>query len=476
VPGSSPTLSLAPLRQALAGACGGMLAFLIMEPGERAVELNPELSHDLFHGVILLGLVFGGMVAALLAAADEAPSGSPLRMLARGALAGLLGALIGLAASIAANILYAILHLFAMVGGFGFQVIARTAGWALFGAGIGVAAGLLSRSQRRVLQGGIGGLIGGTLGGFLFDLVTVMTQSETATLSRLIGFTAVAACVGFATALVEELARSSWITFLTGAREGRQVILHRDVVLGRDELVDVPLFGDPSVAKRQAEILLTPTPTIRETSEIPLLRVNGQPVREAQLADGALVEIGRHRFHFHHRALAGAAVTGAPLPASATWSEPARPAAPPPPAPVWLGEPQPVPEPVYPSAPPPDGWPQPLSAEDGAGPVLHITGGPNAGAVVALHYDVCTLGRELDNTLPLADRRTSRYHAQIAYREEEGTWVLEDRGSTNGTLLNGLRVNRAALSPGDVIQLGDTTIAVEAPSVAAGSVDQTLMS
>jgi hypothetical protein len=453
-----------------------MLAFLIMEPGERAVELNPELNRDLVHGVLLLGLVFGGIVAALLAAADEAPSGSPVRMLTRGTFAGILGALIGLAASVAANILYAVLHLFALVGGLGFQIIARTAGWALFGAGIGVAAGLLSRSQRRVAQGCVGGLLGGTLGGFLFDLVTVMTQSETATLSRLIGFTAVAACVGFATALVEELARSSWITFLSGAREGRQVILHRDVILGRDELVDVPLFGDSSVAKRQAEISLTPSPYIRETAEIPLLRVNGHPVREAPLTDGSLVEIGRHRFHFHHRALAGAAVTGTPLPGNPSWGEPVRPPAPPPRAPVWLGEAPSAPEPAYPSAPPPAGWPEPVSAEDGAGPVLRIIGGPNAGTVVALHYDVCTLGRELDNTLPLADRRTSRYHAQIAYREEEETWVVEDRGSTNGTLLNGLRVTRAALSPGDVIQLGETVISVEAPPGVPEGADQTLMS
>jgi pSer/pThr/pTyr-binding forkhead associated (FHA) protein len=448
-----------------------MLAFLIMEPAQRAAELNPEGGSDLVHGVLLLGLVFGGIVAALLAAADEAPSGSPLRMFTRGTIAGLLGALIGLAASIAANILYAILHLFAMVGGLGFQIIARTAGWALFGAGIGIAAGLLSRSHRRVVQGCIGGLLGGSLGGFLFDLVALSTHSETATLSRLIGFTAVAACVGLATALVEELGRTAWITFLSGAREGRQVILHRDMVLGRDELVDIPLFGDPTVSKRQAEIVLTPSPYIRETSESPLLRVDGHPVREAQLADGSLIELGRHRFHFHHRALAGA--TGAPLPGGPTWSEPVRPASPPRPAPVWLGEAPP--EPAYATAPLPADWPQPLSATEGAGPVLRITAGPNAGTVIALHYDVCTLGRELDNTIPLADRRMSRYHAQITYREEEETWVLEDRGSTNGTVLNGLRITRAALAPGDVIQVGETLISVEAPSTHSGSADQTLM-
>lgn len=469
---SSPKLTLAPFRQALAGACGGMLAFLIMEPGERAQELNPELGANLFHGVILLGIVFGGIVAATLAAADEAPSGSPVRMLARGGMAALLGAVIGLMASITANILYGVLHLFALVGGLGFQIIARTAGWALFGVGVGAAAGLLSRSQRRALQGCLGGLIGGSLGGFLFDLIAVSSQSETATLSRLIGFTAVAACVGFATALVEELARTAWITFLTGSREGRQVILHRDVVLGRDELVDVPLFGDPAVGKRQAEITLAAAPVITETGETPLLRVNGQPVRQAPLVDGTLVEIGRHRFHFHHRALAEGAVTGAPLTGGSTWGEAVPPAPAPRPAPTWLGEGPPPTAPVY-TAPPPEDWPQPVSAEGGAGPVLRIVAGPNAGTVVALDYDACTLGRELDNTLPLADRRISRYHAQIGYREEEGTWVLEDRGSTNGTQLNGLRVNRAALAPGDVIQVGDTVISVEAPIAAAS--DATLM-
>jgi pSer/pThr/pTyr-binding forkhead associated (FHA) protein len=106
-----------------------------------------------------------------------------------------------------------------------------------------------------------------------------------------------------------------------------------------------------------------------------------------------------------------------------------------------------------------------VSAEEGYGPVLRIVGGPNAGTVVSLGYDSCTIGRELDNHLPLADGRTSRYHARIIFVEDEEAWVLEDLGSTNGTTLNGIRVNRAGLAPGDVIQLGDTSIAVEAPGV-----------
>ena len=466
--GSSGGLTIAPLRQALAGACGGLLTFIILEPSSRAADLAGQ--DDFFNGVVLLGLVFGGLVAGILTAADEMPSGRPLRMLLRGLLAAVVGAILGLIASFVGNILYAILMSIARLaqGGLGWAIVARGVGWGLFGAGAGVAAGMPYMAARRISQGTIGGLIGGLAGGFLFDLITVATQSTTATISRLVGFTAVAALVGLATALVQELARVAWLSFLTGAREGRQVILHRDVVLGRDELVDVPLFGDPSVGRRQAEIVLTPVPYIRETGEVPLLRVNGQPVREAPLGDGSLIEIGRHRMYFHHRAVpavAGALPPAMPMPAPA--GEPAGYRALPPrhdaaPA-TWLG-----------SSPPPAGQyssssvnaPRPVSNDEGGGPVLRFVAGPNAGMAVSLGYEPCTLGRERDNTLALADARASRYHAQIRYLDEEQAWVLEDLGSTNGTQLNNLRVSRAALAPGDMIQIGETVILVEASVVA----------
>jgi pSer/pThr/pTyr-binding forkhead associated (FHA) protein len=473
VKGSTPGLTIAPLRQALAGACGGMLTFILLEPRARAADLSE--GGDVFGGVILLGLLFGGIVAGILTAADEMPSGRPMRIIARGLLAAVLGAILGVIASVAANILYAILMVMTRLaqGGLGWLIVARTLGWGLFGAGAGVAAGLPYLAARRISQGSVGGLIGGLAGGFLFDLIALATQSQTATISRLVGFTAVAALVGLATSLVQELARVAWLTFHTGAREGRQVILHRNVVLGRDELVDVPLFGDPSVGRRQAEILLTPAPYIRETGETPLLRVNGQPVREAPLGDGSLIELGRHRMHFHHRTVA--AVSGAPLPPAPApaWGapvpsgEPAGYRAMPPrhdaAPPTWLGS-EPPPSSAYPAAP--GNAPQSVSSDEGAGPVLRFVAGPNAGMAVSLGYEPCTLGREADNTLALADARASRRHAQIRYLDEEEAWVLEDLGSTNGTQLNGLRVSRAALAPGDMIQIGETVIAVE-PSTAA---------
>jgi sigma-54 dependent transcriptional regulator, acetoin dehydrogenase operon transcriptional activator AcoR len=71
-------------------------------------------------------------------------------------------------------------------------------------------------------------------------------------------------------------------------------------------------------------------------------------------------------------------------------------------------------------------------------------------------------------TLRLPDRRMSSVHATL--RRELGGFVLEDAGSTNGTLLNGAAVTRARLADGDCFELGHTFFvyrsALPAPSAA----------
>ena len=42
-----------------------------------------------------------------------------------------------------------------------------------------------------------------------------------------------------------------------------------------------------------------------------------------------------------------------------------------------------------------------------------------------------------------------------------GGWVIVDMASTNGILVNGVRVTRASLRAGDVLEIGPFTIAVE---------------
>jgi hypothetical protein len=77
------------------------------------------------------------------------------------------------------------------------------------------------------------------------------------------------------------------------------------------------------------------------------------------------------------------------------------------------------------------------------------------------------IGRAPECELVLKDSRVSRRHARLHARD--GVLVLTDLGSTNGTLVNGHRVTELVLGAGDRIQIGETSLVVEAAPAGAGA-------
>jgi hypothetical protein len=77
------------------------------------------------------------------------------------------------------------------------------------------------------------------------------------------------------------------------------------------------------------------------------------------------------------------------------------------------------------------------------------------------------IGRAPECELVLKDSRVSRRHARLHARE--GVLVLTDLGSTNGTRVNGHRVTELVLGAGDRIQIGETSLLVEAAPAGAGA-------
>jgi pSer/pThr/pTyr-binding forkhead associated (FHA) protein len=78
------------------------------------------------------------------------------------------------------------------------------------------------------------------------------------------------------------------------------------------------------------------------------------------------------------------------------------------------------------------------------------------GRTHALEGGKVVLGRSKDSDLQVEDANVSRRHAEL--RREGPAWWLVDLGSTNGTELNGKRVQRAKLNDGDTITLGATDV------------------
>lgn len=81
---------------------------------------------------------------------------------------------------------------------------------------------------------------------------------------------------------------------------------------------------------------------------------------------------------------------------------------------------------------------------------------------IPLEREEVILGRALEAEIRVNDTQVSRKHARISTRREAVTgrdeYIVTDLGSRNGTLLNGQKVDRATLSNGDKIAIGETIL------------------
>ena len=87
---------------------------------------------------------------------------------------------------------------------------------------------------------------------------------------------------------------------------------------------------------------------------------------------------------------------------------------------------------------------------------LLVIQGQDQGARLKLREGSVGIGRGVRNELRLLDTEVSRQHAQILFQNEK--YVLHDRGSSNGTFVNGNVIRQIALRDGDRVQIGRTVI------------------
>lgn len=81
------------------------------------------------------------------------------------------------------------------------------------------------------------------------------------------------------------------------------------------------------------------------------------------------------------------------------------------------------------------------------------------GRALSISAAPLVIGRLPECAVVLDDTNISRRHAQVAM--DDGAVVVSDLGSTNGTFVNGRRVTRATVRPGDEITVGTSRLRVE---------------
>jgi len=102
---------------------------------------------------------------------------------------------------------------------------------------------------------------------------------------------------------------------------------------------------------------------------------------------------------------------------------------------------------------------QPRAGRPGRGTPqrLLVTAGGLAGTSIGLTDQQITIGRANDATLVLNDDYASTRHARLF--PQDGQWIVEDLGSTNGTYLDRQKVTQPTpVPPGVPIRIGKTVL------------------
>lgn len=173
----------------------------------------------------------------------------------------------------------------------------RGLAWMLLGAAAGVGVGASSKSLRRILITGAGGLAGGFIGGFVFDFF----QGED--LAQISGLLITGGVIGFSVSMLEQATKSSWIEITRGGMAGKQFILYQSqVTIGSSPTANVTLIKDPAIAPIAATIRrVGSTVSIVAADRNHPISVNGVTAFDQVLQEGAVIVLGGTELRFREK-------------------------------------------------------------------------------------------------------------------------------------------------------------------------------
>jgi hypothetical protein len=280
--------------------CGGWAAFLtwaiVYVTG--ITFIGTEWVRAGLSGAVLGMMVAGaiGTVDALLNAVGFQRVLRVLTCMAIGFLGGLFGGVVG-------QVLYQ------------FVGVPIFFGWMLAGVLIGASIGVfdllravggghdIRAALKKTLNGVYGGLLGGLIGGVPFTFAVNMDTTLKSNLT--VNLVLLGLCIGLLVGLAQMILKEAWIRVEAGFRPGRELLLTKDVTtIGRAEACDLGLFGDNTIEKTHARILLQNNRYLLEDAETEAgTFVNDKHVgsRPVPLRAGDRIQVGRSVLIFGER-------------------------------------------------------------------------------------------------------------------------------------------------------------------------------
>ena len=274
---------------ALLGAIGGLVGWQVSD------LLGLSFASNLYLSEALVGALIGLSVGLFIGLTEGVLTRNPVHALKSGVFSGLLGlgaGAIGLPLSE---------FLFQSVGA---GVVGRALGWGVFGLLIGLAEGMVGRTQ--AWKGMLGGFIGGALGGILLESVHNWLRDPLT--GKAAGLVLLGACVGAFISLIAVLLSRAWLEIKSGKLKGTEFMLDKfmskgfpSIAIGSSPLKSEIVLPDPDIAPQHAMLSGDGMSFNLKDMSLSGTFINNRKIERVQLANGQRIRMGNTEMVYHER-------------------------------------------------------------------------------------------------------------------------------------------------------------------------------
>jgi hypothetical protein len=274
---------------AVLGAIGGLVGWKVSDLLGLSFVANIYLSEA------IVGALIGLSIGFFIGITEGALTGNFVRAGKSGLTGGGLGLVAGAIGLPLSELLFQ---------GVGAGWLGRMLGWGIFGLLIGLAEGVVGKSQ--AWKGMLGGLVGGAVGGLLLESTRFLLKDPLS--GKVVGLVLLGASTGAFISLIVVLLAKAWLEVVSGKLQGTEFILDKFVkqggpaiAIGSSALKSEIVFPDPDIAPQHAMLTSDGTNFSIKDMSMEGTFINNKRIVRTQLVNGQRIRMGNTELVYHEK-------------------------------------------------------------------------------------------------------------------------------------------------------------------------------
>jgi hypothetical protein len=274
---------------AIFGAIGGLIGW----------QMSNFLGLSFIKNLYISEAVVGALIGFVIGLCIGITEGLLTQNFVQAIKAGLFSALLGLVAGAIGLPLSE--FLFQAVGA---GILGRILGWGVFGFLLGLAEGVVGKSQ--AWKGMLGGLIGGAVGGALLESAPKWLSNPLT--GKAAGLVLLGASVSAFISLIVVLLSRAWLEVSSGKLKGTEFILDKfmkaggpAIAIGSSALKSEIVLPDPDIAPQHAMLTGDGTSFSLKDMSLAGTYINGKKIERTHLSNGQKIRMGNTEMIYHEK-------------------------------------------------------------------------------------------------------------------------------------------------------------------------------